>query len=88
MNFGKSRLPKMTTHQFCKCRLQNLSLNVRFIDPYSFGFLGTQELKNEHAIEDKLTEHVVEFLMEMGRGFAFVGRQYRIMVDGDEICSY
>ena len=30
-----------------------------FKDPYSFGFLGTQELKNEHAIEDKLTEHVV-----------------------------
>ena len=55
-----------------------------FKDPYSFGFLGTQELKNEHAIEDKLTEHVVEFLMEMGRGFAFVGRQYRIIVDGDE----
>lgn len=55
-----------------------------FKDPYSFGFLGTQELKNEHAIEDKLTEHVVEFLLEMGRGFAFVGRQYRLMVDGDE----
>ena len=30
-----------------------------FKDPYSFGFLGTQELKNEHAIEDKLTEHMV-----------------------------
>jgi predicted nuclease of restriction endonuclease-like (RecB) superfamily len=55
-----------------------------FKDPYTFGFLGTQELKNEHAIEDKLTEHVVEFLLEMGRGFAFVGRQYRLMVDGDE----
>ena len=55
-----------------------------FKDPYSFGFLGTQELKNEHAIEDKLTEHMVEVLMEMGRGFAFVGRQYRITVDGDE----
>ena len=55
-----------------------------FKDPYSFGFLGTQELKNELAIEEKLTEHVVEFLLEMGRGFAFVGRQYRITVDGDE----
>ena len=55
-----------------------------FKDPYSFGFLGTQELKNERAIEEKLTEHVVEFLMEMGRSFAFVGRQYRITVDGDE----
>lgn len=55
-----------------------------FKDPYSFGFLGTQSLKNELAIEEKLTEHVVEFLLEMGRGFAFVGRQYRITVDGDE----
>ena len=55
-----------------------------FKDPYSFGFLGTQELKNELAIEEKLTEHIVEFLLEMGRGFAFVGRQYRITVDGDE----
>ena len=55
-----------------------------FKDPYSFGFLGTQSLKNELAIEQKLTEHVVEFLLEMGRGFAFVGRQYRITVDGDE----
>ena len=55
-----------------------------FKDPYSFGFLGTQSLKNELAIEEKLTEHIVEFLLEMGRGFAFVGRQYRITVDGDE----
>ena len=55
-----------------------------FKDPYSFGFLGSQSLKNEQAIEEKLTEHIVEFLLEMGRGFAFVGRQYRITVDGDE----
>ena len=55
-----------------------------FKDPYTFGFLGTQSLKNEHAIEEKLTEHMVEFLMEMGRGFAFVGRQYRVVVDGEE----
>ena len=55
-----------------------------FKDPYSFGFIGTQSLKNELAIEEKLTEHVVDFLLEMGRGFAFVGRQYRITVDGDE----
>ncbi len=55
-----------------------------FKDPYSFGFIGTQGLKNELAIEEKLTEHVVDFLLEMGRGFAFVGRQYRITVDGDE----
>ena len=54
-----------------------------FKDPYTFSFLGTQKLKNEHDVEENLTAHVAEFLMEMGRGFAFVGRQYRIMVDGE-----
>lgn len=54
-----------------------------FKDPYTFSFLGTQKLKSEHDVEENLTAHVAEFLMEMGRGFAFVGRQYRIMVDGE-----
>lgn len=55
-----------------------------FKDPYCFGFIGTLSLKNEFEIEKKLTEHVTDFLMEMGRGFAFVGRQYHLMVDGDD----
>ena len=55
-----------------------------FKDPYCFGFVGTISLKNELEIEKKLTEHVIEFLMEMGRGFAFVGRQYHLTVDGDD----
>lgn len=55
-----------------------------FKDPYCFGFVGTISLKNELEIEKKLTEHVIDFLMEMGRGFAFVGRQYHLTVDGDD----
>lgn len=55
-----------------------------FKDPYSFGFIGTFSFKNELEIERKLTEHIVDFLMEMGRGFAFVGRQYHLNVDGDD----
>lgn len=55
-----------------------------FKDPYCFGFVGTISLKNELEIEKKLTEHVIEFLMEMGRGFAFVGRQYHLTVDSDD----
>lgn len=55
-----------------------------FKDPYCFGFIGTLSLKNEYEIEKKLTEHVTDFLMEMGRGFAFVGRQYHLVVDGDD----
>ena len=54
-----------------------------FKDPYTFGFLGTQKLKTEHDVEENLTAHVAEFLMGMGRGFAFVGRQFQILVDGE-----
>lgn len=55
-----------------------------FKDPYKFSFLGTVALQNELDIEKKLTERITEFLIEMGRGFAFVGRQYHITVDGDD----
>ena len=55
-----------------------------FKDPYCFGFIATFSLKNELEIETKLTEHIIEFLLEMGKGFAFVGRQYHLTVDGDD----
>ena len=55
-----------------------------FNDPYNFGFLGTVGLQNERSIEKQLADKVTDFLLEMGRGFAFVGRQYHLMVDGDD----
>ena len=55
-----------------------------FKDPYNFGFIGSLSLKNELEIEKKLTEHIIDFLIEMGRGFAFVGRQYHLIVDNDD----
>jgi predicted nuclease of restriction endonuclease-like (RecB) superfamily len=55
-----------------------------FKDPYNFNFLGTVALQNERDIENELTNKITEFLLEMGRGFAFVGRQYHLMVDGDD----
>ena len=55
-----------------------------FKDPYNFSFLGTVALQNELDMERKLAERITEFLLEMGRGFSFVGRQYHITVDGDD----
>jgi predicted nuclease of restriction endonuclease-like (RecB) superfamily len=55
-----------------------------FKDPYSFSFLGTVALQNELDIEKTLTSRVTDFLLEMGRGFAYVDRQYHISVDGDD----
>ena len=44
-------------------------------DPYLFDFLGTDMPRREVEIERKLTEHIQKFLLELGQGFAFVGRQ-------------
>lgn len=39
---------------------------------------------NEREIEDALIRHITRFLLELGAGFAFMGRQYRLEVGGDE----
>ncbi len=49
-----------------------------FKDPYIFDFLGTAEPKREAELEQKLIEHVQKFLLELGSGFAFVGRQVHL----------
>lgn len=53
-------------------------------DPYHFDFLPMQEHADEKAIEDGLVAHMQKFLTELGIGFAFIGRQYKIEVDGEE----
>lgn len=53
-------------------------------DPYIFDFLGLAENAQERDIEQALTRHITRFLLELGAGFAFVGRQYRLDVGGDE----
>ena len=55
-----------------------------FKDPYNFSFLGTMALQNELDIEKTLTDKVTDFLLEMGQGFAYIGRQYHISVDDDD----
>ena len=54
-------------------------------DPYILDFLGLEEIKTgeEKVLENKLIEHLENFLLELGRGFAFVGRQYRLTLSED-----
>jgi predicted nuclease of restriction endonuclease-like (RecB) superfamily len=44
-------------------------------DPYRFDFLGLTDEAQERAVENALVKHLTEFLLELGAGFAFVGRQ-------------
>ncbi len=53
-------------------------------DPYRLDFLGLGKEAGERAIENALVKHVTEFLLELGAGFAFVGRQVLLDVGGDE----
>ncbi len=53
-------------------------------DPYRFDFLSLGEKAQEREIEGALVKHVTEFLLELGAGFAFVGRQVLLDVGGDE----
>ncbi len=53
-------------------------------DPYHFDFLGLGDEAHERDIENALIRHITHFLLELGAGFAFVGRQVRLEVEGDE----
>lgn len=53
-------------------------------DPYNFDFLTMRENYNERELEDALTKNITRFLLELGSGFAFVGRQVRLEINGNE----
>jgi len=53
-------------------------------DPYLFDFLTLEEPFHERELETGLLTHIQKFLLELGRGFAFVGRQYRLEVSDRE----
>lgn len=54
-----------------------------FKDPYLFDFLGTADLRRERELEQALMDHIQRFLLELGSGFAFVGRQVHLEI-GDQ----
>ena len=53
-------------------------------DPYIFDMLTFTDEYNERDVEIGLVKHVQQFLVEMGAGFGFMGRQYHISVSGDD----
>jgi predicted nuclease of restriction endonuclease-like (RecB) superfamily len=52
-------------------------------DPYNFDFLSLTDGYKELELEQGLIDHIQKFLIELGQGFAFLGSQYPITVDGD-----
>jgi predicted nuclease of restriction endonuclease-like (RecB) superfamily len=55
-----------------------------FKDPYKFDFLNLAETHFEKELEDGLVGHMTKFLLELGSGFSYVGRQYPLIIGGEE----
>lgn len=53
-------------------------------DPYIFDFITTEQGREERDIEQAMTDNVQALLLELGTGFALVGRQYHLVVGGDD----
>ena len=53
-------------------------------DPYIFDLMTLTEKYNERELEDALTENITKFLLELGAGFAYVGRQVPLNIDGTD----
>ena len=53
-------------------------------DPYTFDFLTISPKFNEKELKDALTDNIQRFLMELGSGFSFIGREYRLLVGNTE----
>lgn len=55
-----------------------------FKDPYNFDFITLNEKINELEIENQLIQKISKFLLELGKGFAYIGRQYHIKVANED----
>jgi predicted nuclease of restriction endonuclease-like (RecB) superfamily len=53
-------------------------------NPYVFDFLGLSEEMQERELEKSLMLHIKNFLLELGRGFAYVGNQFNIVIEDDD----
>ena len=61
----------------------NIPLNI-FKDPYLLDFLGLQNTYLESDLEAAILKELESFILEMGKGFAFVERQKRMIIDGED----
>lgn len=54
-------------------------------DPYEFDFLSIRENYDERELKDELTKHIESFLLELGNGFAYVGKEVRLLLGYTEM---
>ncbi|MCD8739376.1 PDDEXK nuclease domain-containing protein [Mucilaginibacter roseus] len=55
-----------------------------FKDPYKFDFIGMADVHFEKDLENGLVDNMTKFLLELGNGFSFVGRQFLLSIGGED----
>ena len=53
-------------------------------DPYSFAFTGLTGTFNEKVLKEALLNNITQFLLELGTGFAYIGKEYKLQIDVKE----
>lgn len=79
------RSEKLIVHELQTLREEDkLTPDLVFRDPYVLDFLGLKDTYSEKDLEAAILHEIEAFLLELGAGFAFVERQKRITLDGDD----
>ena len=75
---------KSTNFHLILPKLQSDLANEIIKDTYTLEFVGVKEKLNERQLEERIIQHIEDFLIELGAGFAFVARQYKLKVGRKE----
>ena len=74
----------VTNFQYALPAVQGDLANALLKDPYNFEFITLSEQVKEKDLEKKLIQHISQFLLELGKGFAYMGRQFLLKVGSKE----
>ncbi len=76
---------KLAEQEIARLREEDhLTPDLVFRDPYFLDFLGLRDTYSEKDLESAILRELENFILEIGVGFAFIGRQYRITIDGED----
>ena len=64
--------------------IQSDFANYLLKDPYIFDFVQAKQKADERNIEEQLTKQITKFLLELGQGFAFIGRQVKFEIGNQD----
>lgn len=82
---GLSKKPnKLIKQELNKLEKKEISQNIIFKDPYILNFLDLKDVYSEKNLEDKILINLQQFLLELGDDFAFLERQKRLIIGGQD----